>query len=88
VAWVASGAGDRFADVELSLEVNPPIEVTAHRSAEADVGATDPRTWAGSTAEITEAVLARRARYGVSHWVVYEDDRHRAAPIVAALAGA
>jgi hypothetical protein len=47
----------------------------------------DPRNWVGSTQTIVESLQGHRDRYGVSHWVVYEQYLRDAAPIVAELAG-
>jgi hypothetical protein len=41
----------------------------------------------GSTTAIVDSLVAHRERFGVSHWVVYEQYVHEAAPIVAELAG-
>ncbi len=49
--------------------------------------AEDPRTWVGSVPEIVESLERHRRRFGISHWVVYEQYRRDAAPIVAELAG-
>jgi probable F420-dependent oxidoreductase len=99
IGWIRAGAGGRFDDVEVSMEVNPPLMVTARRrSALARLaGSTglppeqamaDPRTWVGSRQAIVESLQSHRERFGVSHWVVYEQDLRDAAPIVAELAGA
>jgi probable F420-dependent oxidoreductase len=98
VAWIRAGAGDRIADVELSMEVNPPVVVTdQRRSALARLAAStglepdrllaDPRTWVGTASEIVESIRDSRRRFGVSHWVVYEPYLRDVAPIVAELAG-
>ncbi|MCC5954149.1 MAG: TIGR03621 family F420-dependent LLM class oxidoreductase [Acidimicrobiia bacterium] len=96
ISWVRAGAGTRLADVEIGMEVNPPVVVTddpdqalATRAASsgltADQVASDPRTWVGSVSTIVANLRRHRAQLGVSHWVVYEPDLHRAAPIVAEL---
>jgi probable F420-dependent oxidoreductase len=98
IGWIRAGAGGRFNDIEISMEVNPPLMVTARRRAAlAQVaGSTglppeqvmaDPRTWVGSTQAIFESLQSHRERFGVSHWVVYEQYLRDAAPIVAELAG-
>ena len=98
VAWVRQGAARRRGEVELSMEADPPVVVTAdRRSALAEVAAAtgrpvdqleaDPRTWVGSVAGIVESLQRQRQELGVSHWVVYEPHLRDAAPIVAALAG-
>jgi alkanesulfonate monooxygenase SsuD/methylene tetrahydromethanopterin reductase-like flavin-dependent oxidoreductase (luciferase family) len=98
IGWIRTGAGARFADLELSLEANPPVTITADRETAlarlaAATGvppeqvADDPRTWVGSTQAIADSLRAHRDRFGVSHWVVYEPWARDAAPIVAELAG-
>jgi probable F420-dependent oxidoreductase len=98
IGWIRAGAGGRFDDIEISMEVNPPLVVTGRRRdalaelAEAaglppEQVIADPRTWVGSPQEIVEALHSHRERFGVSHWVVYEQYLRDAAPIVAELAG-
>jgi probable F420-dependent oxidoreductase len=98
IGWVRAGAGSRFDHIEISMEVNPPLVVTARpedalaRLAEAtglppEQVMADPRTWVGSTQAIVESLHRHRERFGVSHWVIYEQYLHDAAPIVADLAG-
>ena len=98
IGWIRAGAGERFDDIEISMEVNPPLVVTAdRRGALARLAAStglppeqvtaDPRTWVGSTQAIVESLQSHRERFGVSHWVVYEQYLRDAAPIVAELAG-
>ncbi len=98
IRWIRDGAGPRFPDIEISMEVNPPLVITDDRRGALDRLAAstglppdhlvaDPRTWVGSTASIVEALLGHRERFGVSHWVLYEQHLHDAAPIVAERAG-
>jgi probable F420-dependent oxidoreductase len=98
IAWISAGAGGRFNDIEISLEVNPPLVVTTDRGAalarlsestglSPEQVMADPRNWVGSTQTIVESLQGHRDRYGVSHWVVYEQYLRDAAPIVAELAG-
>jgi len=98
IGWIRAGAAGRFADIEISMEVNPPVVVTADQRAElarlaASTGLTpeqvmaDPRTWVGSKQTIVDSLQSHRERFGVSHWVVYEQYVRDAAPIVAELAG-
>lgn len=98
IGWIRAGAGPRFDDIEISMEVNPPLAITAHRRAALDrlAGSTglppehlmaDPRTWVGSSQAIVESLHGHRERFGVSHWVVYEQYLRDAVPIVAELAG-
>lgn len=97
IDWIRAGAGGRFDEIEISMEVNPPLVVTGHpRAALARLTEStglapeqvmaDPRTWVGSTQAIVESLQSHQERFGVSHWVVYEQYLRDAAPIVAELA--
>ncbi len=98
IGWISVAAGGRLSEVEISMEVNPPVVVTGHQRGAVDRLArasglsperllADPRTSVGSTAAIVDSVRGHRERFGVSHWVVFEDHLRDAAPIVAELAG-
>jgi probable F420-dependent oxidoreductase len=100
LAWVREGAGARYDSLELSLI--PTVVVTADRHG-ATERLRDERGWRGVTAsdvlampsvfigtpeEIAEDMLARRACYGISYYVV--SDRYLAAfaPVVGLLRAA
>ncbi len=98
ISWVREGAGARLPELEISMEVNPPIVVTPDpRSALADLAASagltpqqlasDPRTWVGSVSAIVDDLRRHRDVWGVSHWVVYEHYFREVTPIVSELAG-
>lgn len=98
LSWVRSGAGSRFDDLELSLEVAAPVMVTTNRRAvvdrlaaaanlTADQVLSEPRNWVGSTMQIADSLRGHRERYGISHWVIHEQHLHEVAPVVAELAG-
>jgi len=99
LAWIREGAGERFDGLELSLVIAPLV--TDARRARADVLIRE-RGWTGVTVDdvlampsifigpveqIVEEMLARRAEYGFSYYVIA--DRHLDAfgPIVARLTG-
>jgi len=99
LGWVREGAGARFDERELSLVITPLV--TDARDARAD-GLIRERAWTGvsvddvlampsifigTVEQIVDEMLARRARYGFSYFVVA--DRHLEAfgPVVARLAG-
>ena len=97
LAWVREGAGARFADVELSLVPTLLFDEDRERAAAdlirsrgwngvapADVLAM-PSVFIGSVGEIADQMEERRARYGVSYYVVSDRDLDRAAPLVARL---
>jgi probable F420-dependent oxidoreductase len=81
VAWVREAAGDRFDQLE--LHVNASLVEVADHPSDADIerviartGQTreqvlaSPGTLVGSVDAIVETLLARRAKYGVSYYVV------------------
>ncbi|MGH9067311.1 MAG: TIGR03621 family F420-dependent LLM class oxidoreductase [Acidimicrobiales bacterium] len=97
VAWVREAAGERFSELELQCltfaasivpdgremraALAPSFGITADEAAEV------PIVLVGSEAEVTEALHARRERYGLSYWVVHEDAVESFAPVVGRLAG-
>lgn len=97
VAWVREAAGDRFASLELNLLVQA-VSVTDDRAPaiaelcrrfETTPGVVEssPFAFVGSVDRISELLLERRARYGVSYWVVFEAALEAFAPVVARLRG-
>ena len=99
LAWVSEGACGRFDELELSLMIAPLVTDSRRAGAEAlirergwtgvtvdDVLAM-PSIFIGAVEQIVEEMLARRAEYGFSYYVVA--DRHLDAfgPVVARLAG-
>ena len=97
--WVRAGAGDRFADIELSSFIS--LVITDDR-----VGATDafrktrgwdhltnemiwsmPSVAIGTVSQIADDLLAHRERFGFSYIVVTNDHLESFAPVVARLAG-
>jgi probable F420-dependent oxidoreductase len=98
IAWVREGAGDRFADVELSLVATVELAEDPRRAAEALIA---QRGWAvtpeqtlampslflGSVEHVVETMEARRERFGVSYYVVPDRLLDACAPVVARLAG-
>ncbi len=99
LSWVAEGAGDRYADIELSLI--PTLRFTEDRvGAAAELirargwrGVTPadvlemPSVLVGSLSEIADVMEERRARYGFSYYVVSDRQLDDVAPLVARLAG-
>lgn len=99
IAWVREGAGERFAQIELSLI--PTIVITDDRRAATtrlirehgwsgitpeQVGAM-PAVLIGTIAEIVETLCARRERYGFSYYIFPDAQLDSCAPLVGALAG-
>lgn len=100
IGWVRQGAGDRFPAVELSM-IMSVVAITDARRLGAEqlirerhwngVTADDvlemPSISIGSLDQIVEDTHARRARYGLSYFVVADRHMDAVAPIVARLAG-
>jgi probable F420-dependent oxidoreductase len=97
--WIRDAAGDRFAGLELNALVQRVI-VTDDRATTADqlaaqwqplTGAdvlASPFVLLGTVDEIVETLRVRRARWGISYYVVFEAMMEAFAPVVARLAGA
>jgi probable F420-dependent oxidoreductase len=97
VAWVREGAGNRFAEIELTLLVQlavvvdnrlelaesmaPAVGLTAQQALES------PYAWVGTVDEICDDLQRWRARWGISYWVVHVDAMDALAPVVERLAG-
>lgn len=97
--WVRTGAGNRFEQLELSLVIAPIVTDTRTARAESlirergwsgvtvdDVLAM-PSIFIGSVEQIAEDMLARRAQYGFSYYVIADRHVGAFAPVVAHLAG-
>jgi probable F420-dependent oxidoreductase len=97
--WIRDGAGERYDQIELSLV--PTLLPTANpRQRAAELIA--ERGWAGVTIddvlampsllfgsedEMVDTLVRRRDEYGVSYFIVSDQDADQLAPIVARLAG-
>ncbi len=99
VAWIRDGAGDRFAQLELSMMISP-VTTDDYRNAElefavnrgwgtgaAELVAEMPSAFIGPVERIADLMLARREAYGVSYYVVSDRAMEAFAPIVTKLAG-
>ena len=100
IAWIREGAGDRFAQVELSMMISP-VMAADHRSAArrfaadrgwgteaADLVLDMPSAFIGPVERMAELMLARRDEYGFSYYVVSDRAMQEFAPVVAKLAAA
>jgi probable F420-dependent oxidoreductase len=96
VQWVREGAGERFSAVELQTMVvsaqltddrNGALEQVAGRFGVTPEQAGDALLLLiGSVDEMTETLISRRYRFGISYIVFFDADMETVAPIVAALA--
>ncbi|MHB8647605.1 MAG: TIGR03621 family F420-dependent LLM class oxidoreductase [Thermomicrobiales bacterium] len=99
LGWIREAAGDRVADIELSLVPNIVIADDYRRAAEESIRARGwsgvsvqdvlemPSELIGSVGRIVEQIQARRERYGFSYYVISADNMGAFAPIVNMLAG-
>ena len=103
IGWIRDAAGDRYADLELSIVV-PFVLVTDDREGtasaiasslprdpDADLSAegvlASPHVLIGSVPQICDTLRARRERWDLSYYVFNDDSIDTVAPIVAELAG-
>jgi probable F420-dependent oxidoreductase len=95
--WIRAAAGDRLDALELTLSVMPAV-VTPDRAGVAARTASaqgipveelldSPHALIGSVDELCDDLEARRARWGISYWVVPAHIRAEFAPVVERLAG-
>jgi probable F420-dependent oxidoreductase len=99
LGWLREAAGARFAEIELSFF--PSFIFTTDRAAAAERQARQrgwdglpvaeilkmPALFIGTHDEMVAEMVLRRERYGVSYFVVSDQDLENVAPIVARLAG-
>lgn len=97
IAWLREAAGERIAQIEISMNAYV-TEVTAERgaaerilSARFDLPPEQairvPHGWVGTIEKIADDLLAWRERWGTSYWIVQDEDADDLAPLVAKLAG-
>jgi probable F420-dependent oxidoreductase len=95
--WLRQGAGDRFDDIEIQC-LAFFVQVVADRARaiaetaklfgmDPALAADVPLALIGSVEEIAESLTERRRRWGMSYWVVHEQDIDAFAPVVASTAG-
>lgn len=96
LAIVRSAAGGRLADIELNVLVQAVVPaasaaVAAQRASQQlttlsrDDAATSPFLLLGTEAEMVDALLDRRERFGVSYFAVFEPAMEALAPVIARL---
>jgi probable F420-dependent oxidoreductase len=98
VALVRAAAGARFDQLELNALVQQVIVTENHRSAAEELAQRwkmlsvadileSPFVLLGTVDEIVTQLVARRARWGISYYVVFEPVIDAFAPVVARLTG-
>jgi probable F420-dependent oxidoreductase len=84
ISWIRDAAGDRFARLELGYTVFQAVFTAGAPDASRP---NSPHVLAGSVDGITEEIVRRRERYGLSYVQVMEQQMDAFAPVVARLAG-
>ena len=97
VGWVRKAAGERFDRLELGMLIWNVVVTEDRQAAAEELAGSAPFTaqqvlastqfLLGTTDEIVECLLARRAQYGISYFTILSDDMEAFAPIAAQLAG-
>jgi len=97
LGWVRDGAGDRFADIEISILkfvtiVTDDCDAVAGKVAgamgmDAPTLLASPHTMVGSAEQIVDELVEQRERWQGSYVTVQSDALEAFAPVVAALAG-
>jgi probable F420-dependent oxidoreductase len=95
--WLREGAGDRFDEIEIQsltffVQVVPDRDRAIAETAklfgmDPGLAAQVPLALIGSVEQIAQVLAERRERWGMSYWVVHEQDIDAFAPVVAATAG-
>ena len=96
--WVRQGAGARFPEIELSMVITlmitenqrDGIEELAQQRGWSGIASERildmPSVFIGSAEQIAEQMLARRERFGISYYIVTDEEMEAFAPIVRLLA--
>lgn len=98
LVWIREGAGERFPEIELNTVASLHITENRHATAQAIIAEnhwqispeevlTMPAKLIGTVEEIIQQIQSQRETYGLSYYVVSDDELEVFAPIVAALAG-
>ena len=98
VRWVRSEAGERFGHLELNVLVQRVLVTDDRAQAAEDLAARwadlaaeeilqSPYVLVGTVDQLVEDLQARRERWGISYYVVFEPAMDALAPVVARLAG-
>lgn len=97
IAWIRAGAGERFAQLELSAVVDITIATDRQAAAERLIARRGwqgiesaavlemPLIFIGSIEQIVTQMIERRARYGLSYYIISDADAAAVAPIMASL---
>jgi probable F420-dependent oxidoreductase len=87
IAWIKEGAGERFADLELSQTVYDMLITDSGTDLSPQTGGPPIPKRPLSTEQAVAHLLEQRDRYGFSYLQVFEGQMENFAPVVARLAG-
>jgi len=97
VEWVRRAAGDRFDELELSMNAYLAVCTEERGASERlkserfrlppEVARDVPHGWVGSFDRVRDDLLAWRERWGISYWVIDVEVAEDFAPLIAKLAG-
>ncbi len=97
LAWLREAAGDRFGEIEISMNAYVSEVTDEQGAAERILSARFdlppeqavkvPHGWVGPIEKIMDDLLAWRERWGVSYWVIQDESADDLTPLVAKLAG-
>ncbi len=99
LAWVRQAAGARFSEIELSMVITLVITENQHNGAEELAQQREwsgieiekildmPSVFIGSVEQIAEQMRTRRERFGISYYIVADEEMRAFAPIVSLLHG-
>jgi probable F420-dependent oxidoreductase len=99
VAMIRETAGARFPDIELSLFATIRVTDDPQRAAETLIAERDwqgaslddalamPAVFLGSVERVVALMLERRERYGVSYYIIADEEMEAVAPVVQRAAG-
>ncbi len=97
LAWLREAGGDRFGEIEISMNAYVSEVTDEQGAAERILSARFdlppeqavkvPHGWVGPIEKIMDDLLAWRERWGVSYWVIQDESADDLTPLVAKLAG-
>jgi probable F420-dependent oxidoreductase len=97
LGWIAEGAGSRLGEIEIAITIYPMLHGATDSSAARKLAVTlglslddlleMPFALVGTPEQMTQTLLRRRDRWGISYVVINWRQRHAFAPVLEALAG-
>lgn len=88
IGWIREAAGDRWSELEINIAITTIDPGPEHgRDIGPDELARSPHYLAGDAERITDTLLARRDRWGISYIVLGRGELDRMRPVISRLAG-